>query len=151
MPFFILYSDTSRCHAFVKFQVVTGPNFSGKSCYAKQVALIVFLAHIGSFVPAKEAVVGMTDRIFTRLVSEEAAGHLQSTFMIDLSQIACMLRHATERQAHTPTSHLPPGPHRRVPTAGPPTQGPRRNVLGVAERHYFPFTPFPLAITNYFP
>ena len=78
-------------------QVVTGPNFSGKSCYAKQVAVIVFLAHVGSFVPATEATVGLTDRIFTRLVSHEAAGLPQSTFMIDLTQISNMLRHATGR------------------------------------------------------
>lgn len=78
-------------------QVVTGPNFSGKSCYAKQVALIVFLAHVGSFVPAEEAVVGLTDRIFTRLVSDEASSRPQSTFMIDLTQISTMLRHATGR------------------------------------------------------
>ena len=80
-------------------QIITGPNLSGKSCYAKQVALIVFLAHTGSFVPAKSAVVGLTDRIFTRLVSLEAQSRMQSRFMIDLSAISSMLRLATSRQS----------------------------------------------------
>lgn len=82
-------------------QVVTGPNFSGKSCYAKQVALIAFLAHVGSFVPATSATVGLIDRIFTRLVSEEAGSGSRSTFMIDLTQISAMLRHATGRSIFT--------------------------------------------------
>ncbi|EFN56890.1 hypothetical protein CHLNCDRAFT_144556 [Chlorella variabilis] len=80
-----------------RIQVVTGPNFSGKSCYAKQVALITFLAHVGSFVPAASARVGLADRIFTRVASREAAAVPQSTFMIDLTQIAAMLRLGTER------------------------------------------------------
>ncbi len=80
-------------------QVVTGPNLSGKSCYAKQVALIVFLAHVGSYVPASEAIIGMTDRIFTRLVSSKTAGLSQSTFLIDLTQIANMLKTATSRSS----------------------------------------------------
>nr|AKI32383.1 DNA mismatch repair protein MSH5 [Watanabea reniformis] len=87
----IMAADTARV------QVITGPNFSGKSCYGKQAALIVFLAHIGSFVPAAEAVIGLTDRIFTRIASQEALTLPQSTFMIDLSQISGMLRHATGR------------------------------------------------------
>lgn len=58
----------------------------GKSCYIKSVALIAYLAHLGSFVPATKAVVGLVDRIFTRLVSHENARLQQSTFMVDLSQ-----------------------------------------------------------------
>ena len=169
------------------WQVVTGPNFSGKSCYAKQVALIVFMAHIGSFVPAEkvrtprtarafvpypaplrsmlpdcclcwtlghdgrllmaarciyraamqgaargrmsggqcvcnvsstvktpvekatlcaQAVVGLTDRIFTRIASQEATALGQSQFMLDLSQIASMLRSATGRCSRP--QHSPP-------------------------------------------
>ena len=87
-------------------QVVTGPNLSGKSCYAKQVALIVFLAHVGSYVPAAEAIIGFTDRIFTRLVSTRTAGLTQSTFMIDLTQIANMLKTATSRQGFLPCNIL---------------------------------------------
>ncbi|KAH9542023.1 hypothetical protein CY35_14G093200 [Sphagnum magellanicum] len=77
--------------------VVSGPNYSGKSIYLKQVALIVFLAHIGSFVPAEKAIVGLTDRIFTRIASKETMAVSQSSFMIDLHQIAIMLRHATSK------------------------------------------------------
>ncbi|KAH1062694.1 hypothetical protein GYH30_005582 [Glycine max] len=79
-----------------RINIITGPNFSGKSIYIKQVAIIVFLSHIGSFVPADSATVGLTDRIFcatgSRLMTAE-----QSTFMIDLHQIGMMLRHATSR------------------------------------------------------
>ncbi|XVF77406.1 hypothetical protein PTKIN_Ptkin14bG0040500 [Pterospermum kingtungense] len=82
--------DEGRIH------IITGPNYSGKSIYIKQVALIVFLSHIGSFVPADAATVGLTDRIFcamgTKLMTAE-----QSTFMIDLHQVGMMLRQATSR------------------------------------------------------
>lgn len=54
--------------------MITGPNYSGKSCYAKAVGLIVFLAHVGSFVPAARATVGITDRIFTRVASQVGTG-----------------------------------------------------------------------------
>ena len=62
-----------------------------------QVALIAFLAHVGSFVPAASARVGLVDRIFTRLASREAAALPQSAFMLDLTQVAAMLRLSTER------------------------------------------------------
>ncbi|KAL3696346.1 hypothetical protein R1sor_010422 [Riccia sorocarpa] len=80
-----------------RVNIITGPNYSGKSVYSKQVALIAFLAHIGSFVPADKAVVGLIDRIFSRVASRETIGVSQSTFMIDLNQIAVMLRHSTAR------------------------------------------------------
>ncbi|CAO2833577.1 unnamed protein product [Amaranthus hypochondriacus] len=79
-----------------KINIITGPNFSGKSIYIKQVALIVFLSHIGSFVPADAAVVGLTDRIFCAMGSKLMAAE-QSTFMIDLQQVGMMLRQATSR------------------------------------------------------
>uniref|UniRef100_A0A7C9EMN9 DNA mismatch repair protein MSH5 n=1 Tax=Opuntia streptacantha TaxID=393608 RepID=A0A7C9EMN9_OPUST len=79
-----------------RINIITGPNYSGKSIYIKQVALIVFLSHIGSFVPADAAVVGLTDRVFCatgrKLMTAE-----QSTFMIDLHQVGMMLRQATPR------------------------------------------------------
>lgn len=78
--------------------MITGPNMSGKSCYAKQVALIVFLAHIGSFVPAQAATIGLTDRILTRVARQDSQSSLQSTFMADLTQVAAMLRQATSRR-----------------------------------------------------
>nr|POE83006.1 dna mismatch repair protein msh5 [Quercus suber] len=79
-----------------RIHIITGPNYSGKSIYIKQVALIVFLSHIGSFVPADAAIVGLTDRIFCAMGSKLLAAE-QSTFMIDLHQVGMMLRHATSR------------------------------------------------------
>ncbi|XP_071733710.1 DNA mismatch repair protein MSH5-like [Rutidosis leptorrhynchoides] len=85
--------------------IITGPNYSGKSIYIKQVALIVFLAHIGSFVPADAAIVGLTDRIFCAMGSKLMTAE-QSTFMIDLHQVGMMLRHATSRSLHSPLPFL---------------------------------------------
>ncbi len=94
---FSIINAERRSLFFSFFQVITGPNLSGKSCYTKQVALIVFLAHVGSFVPAAEATIGLTDRIFTRIASQDSVSVPQSTFMIDLSQLATMLQLATPR------------------------------------------------------
>ncbi len=100
--------DDSAAHVSMKldsggaWQVITGPNMSGKSCYAKQVALIVFLAHIGSFVPAQAATVGLTDRILTRVARQDSQSSLQSTFLADLTQVAAMLQQTTSRQASKP-------------------------------------------------
>ncbi|SCV67929.1 BQ2448_50 [Microbotryum intermedium] len=77
--------------------VVTGANFSGKSVYLKQVALITFMAHLGSFVPAEEATVGLTDRILTRVSTRESIARGSSAFMIDCQQISYALRNATRR------------------------------------------------------
>ncbi|CAZ86442.1 unnamed protein product [Tuber melanosporum] len=79
--------------------LLTGPNYSGKSVYLKQVALIVYMAHIGSFVPARGAVIGLTDKILTRIQTREMLISLktQSAFMIDLQQISSSLRLATRR------------------------------------------------------
>ncbi|GJN14839.1 hypothetical protein PR202_gb01704 [Eleusine coracana subsp. coracana] len=79
-----------------RINIITGPNYSGKSIYIKQVALVVFLAHIGSFVPADSAIVGLTDRIFCVMGSKSMTTE-QSAFMIDLHQVGTMLRHATSR------------------------------------------------------
>ncbi|XP_004149586.1 DNA mismatch repair protein MSH5 [Cucumis sativus] len=79
-----------------RVNIITGPNYSGKSIYVKQVALIVFLSHIGSFVPAEAATVGLTDRIFCAMGSKHMTAE-QSTFMIDLLQVGMMLRQATCR------------------------------------------------------
>jgi DNA mismatch repair protein MSH5 len=77
--------------------LLTGPNYSGKSVYQKQVALAVYMAHIGSFVPAEAAVIGITDKILTRITTRETVSKTQSAFMIDLQQIALALNHATPR------------------------------------------------------
>jgi DNA mismatch repair protein MSH5 len=77
--------------------LVTGPNFSGKSVYLKQVAIIVFMSHIGSFVPAARADIGLTDKIMTRVATRESVSRNQSAFMIDLQQISIALNLATNR------------------------------------------------------
>lgn len=78
-------------------QVLTGPNYSGKSVYLKQVALIVYLAHVGSFVPAVRATIGLTDRILTRIATRESVTRAHSAFAIDLQQVSTALRTATRR------------------------------------------------------
>lgn len=77
--------------------VMTGPNYSGKSVYLKQVALIVYMAHVGSFVPADSATIGFTDKILTRISTRESVSRMQSAFMIDLQQISFALNAATNR------------------------------------------------------
>ncbi|KAK0672811.1 putative muts protein 5 [Cercophora samala] len=77
--------------------ILTGPNDSGKSVYMKQVALIVHLAHVGSFVPAGRATIGLTDRILTRILTRETVLDDQSAFMIDIKQAAFALNFATRR------------------------------------------------------
>ncbi|KAH7388768.1 muts domain V-domain-containing protein [Pyrenochaeta sp. MPI-SDFR-AT-0127] len=77
--------------------VLTGPNYSGKSVYLKQVALIVFMAHVGSFVPAEKARIGLTDKILSRVTTRETVSRVQSAFMIDLQQISLALGQATRR------------------------------------------------------
>lgn len=77
--------------------VMTGPNHSGKSVYLKQVALIVFLAHVGSFVPADYACIGLTDRLLTRIATRESVSRNESAFAIDLRQAAFSINFATRR------------------------------------------------------
>ncbi len=77
--------------------LVTGPNMAGKSTYIRQVALITLLAHAGSFVPAEHATVGLTDRIFTRLGADDALHAGQSTFMVEMTETARILHHATAK------------------------------------------------------
>ena len=77
--------------------VLTGPNHSGKSVYLKQVAIITYLAHIGSFVPANEATIGLTDKILTRISTRESITGAESAFAIDLKQVAFSTRCCTRR------------------------------------------------------
>ena len=77
--------------------IITGPNMAGKSTYMRQVALICLMAQIGSFVPARHARLGVVDRVFTRIgASDDLAGG-QSTFMVEMSEVAEILHHATSR------------------------------------------------------
>lgn len=89
-------NDSIFCKESSRLKILTGPNASGKSVYLKQVGLIVFLAHIGSFVPADSAIIGITDRVFTRIHTRETVSIALSTFMIDLNQVATAVQGATE-------------------------------------------------------
>ncbi len=80
-----------------RVRVLTGPNMAGKSTYLRQVALIVLMAHMGSFVPARSARVGLTDRIFTRIGAQDEIHAGQSTFMVEMVETANILHHATRR------------------------------------------------------
>ncbi|KAL9099242.1 MAG: hypothetical protein Q9163_005233 [Psora crenata] len=77
--------------------MMTGPNYSGKSVYLKQIAIIVYMAHVGSFVPADRAIIGLTDKILTRIATRETVSRFQSSFMIDLQQVALAMTLATPR------------------------------------------------------
>ena len=77
--------------------VITGPNMAGKSTYLRQVALIVLMAQVGSYVPAASAEIGLTDRIFTRVGAQDDLAMGQSTFMVEMVELANILNHATRR------------------------------------------------------
>jgi len=76
--------------------LITGPNMGGKSTYMRQIALIVLLAHCGSFVPAKRAVIGQMDQVFTRIGSSDDLAGGRSTFMVEMTEAANILHHASE-------------------------------------------------------
>ena len=88
-------NDTYMGEKENRVAIITGPNMAGKSTYMRQVALITLMAQIGSFVPARAARIGVVDRIFTRIgASDDLAGG-QSTFMVEMSEVAEILRQAT--------------------------------------------------------
>jgi len=89
--------DTIMTDAGPSMLVLTGANNSGKSVYMKQVAIIVFLAHIGSYVPARQATIGITDRILTRINTRESSAVDESAFLIDVKQAAFAVNFATRR------------------------------------------------------
>ena len=90
-------NDTYLCNENTQLIILTGPNMSGKSTYLRQVALIILLAQIGSFVPADTANVGIVDRIFTRIGAQEDLAAGQSTFMVEMTEAANILNNATPR------------------------------------------------------
>jgi len=90
-------NDVALGSADGMFLLVTGPNMGGKSVYLRQVALLTLLTQMGSFVPASEAVVGLTDRIFTRVGASDDLGRSQSTFMVEMIEAANILNNATPR------------------------------------------------------
>ncbi len=80
-----------------RLAIITGPNMAGKSTYMRQVALIVLMAQMGSFVPAKSARIGVVDRMFTRIGASDDLAAGQSTFMVEMTEVAAMLKNATPR------------------------------------------------------
>ena len=87
-------NDTRINHS-QRINVVTGPNFSGKSCYTRQVGILVYMAHIGSFIPCDRATISITDQILARISSVETCAVPQSSFQLDLTQMAAILNRST--------------------------------------------------------
>ena len=90
-------NDTSLDGETMRLAIVTGPNMAGKSTYIRQVALIVLMAQMGSFVPAESAEIGLVDRIFTRVGANDDLGRGQSTFMVEMNETSNIVNNATER------------------------------------------------------
>lgn len=88
-------NDTCLDHGTNRISIITGPNMAGKSTYMRQTALIVLMAQIGSFVPVDEADIGVCDRIFTRVGASDDLASGQSTFMVEMNEVANILRNAT--------------------------------------------------------
>ncbi len=90
-------NDTTLNQESDRVAILTGPNMAGKSTYMRQVALIVIMAQIGSFVPARSARIGVVDRVFTRIGASDDLTSGQSTFMVEMNEVSEILKHATPR------------------------------------------------------
>ncbi len=90
-------NDTELDGAKLRLAIITGPNMAGKSTYIRQVALLVLMAQIGSFVPAASAQIGLVDRIFTRVGANDDLSRGQSTFMVEMNETANIVNNATAR------------------------------------------------------
>ena len=88
-------NDTTMNSSDERLAIITGPNMAGKSTYMRQVALIVLMAQMGSFVPARSVRIGMVDRVFTRIGASDDLSAGQSTFMVEMTEVAQMLKNAT--------------------------------------------------------
>lgn len=89
-------NDTRLNHTDCEIMLITGPNMAGKSTYMRQTALLVLMAQIGSFIPAREAVIAPVDRIFTRIGASDDLVSGQSTFMVEMNEVAQILKYATK-------------------------------------------------------
>ena len=94
---FFVPNDTTLDNKHNRFMLITGPNMAGKSTYMRQVALICIMAQIGSFVPAKEAKISVIDKVFTRVGASDDLAMGQSTFMLEMSEVAYILANATKQ------------------------------------------------------
>ena len=90
-------NDTKLGERDNQVSIITGPNMAGKSTYMRQVALIVLMAQMGSFVPARQATIGLVDRVFTRIGASDDLASGQSTFMVEMSEVASILKYATSK------------------------------------------------------
>ncbi len=90
-------NDTELLPDSSRLQILTGPNMAGKSTYIRQLALITLMAQIGAYVPADSATIGLSDRIFCRVGASDDLSRGQSTFMVEMSETALILNHATEK------------------------------------------------------
>ena len=90
-------NDTTLDTSANKIMIITGPNMAGKSTYMRQVAIITLMAQIGSFVPAREARIGVVDKLFTRVGASDDLASGQSTFMLEMTEVAFILKNATSR------------------------------------------------------
>ncbi|MBE6635529.1 MAG: DNA mismatch repair protein MutS [Ruminococcaceae bacterium] len=94
---FFVPNDTTLNTTTDRVMLITGPNMAGKSTYMRQVAIITIMAQIGSFVPAREAHIGIVDKVFTRVGASDDLASGQSTFMLEMNEVAAILKNATKR------------------------------------------------------